>query len=714
MPLSAESINYTESSAQADILVPLHAESVTITYSSATLNVRTYKNDPKKYAKSEPIFIYDRDERLQLILSDDTIPYREGWFVEQLNGEVTLEFEVIADHIDVDKIMEDGRAVVRNVDGEYAEFIIRIIDDSDGDGTFKKVEAEGGEYELIDHIVTQYKASNVTLRTALGAVIQGSRWQVGQVDDLGTASVDLKYTTGKNAIYELLQIFGGEVRYRVEVDGNRIIRRYIDVFKKRGIYTGKRFEAGKDIISTNRTIDTSGIKTRLYGYGRSGEDNKPRLTFADVVWKKENGDPVDKPLGQIWVGDPDALNKWGYDQGTLHRTGFYDGQEEDPAELLLNTWNHLQTVNDAVETYDFDVLLLEELTEYAHEKVRLGDVIFAINRNIHPSVEVEASIIEYRQNLNNRSESEVTLGSFRNAYDTSSRFERTEKTVNDRQGNWDEKVDQEELEEVESYVQERINDAIERLEQAELELDEALDELSDAQAILDTVTENVGGVTRLKGTLATDRIIAENAVVTGTLNTNNAIFQKGTFREINVLDAYIQDAVITGDLIGGSIDINTDARIGQHLYLGCNFPYTHERAIYFDPNNNVSIYYTGTGMDLNLGAPETYVDGSLHVGDIEFHKSDQPEVSSWYTETGFCGIGGYASPSSNVVFYAVPFRFKRSITPSTIYFSDGTGNRTPRVAQYSRDGFLFALDFGSGGTAGLLQWRGNYQVGSAG
>src|SRR5699024_6497865 len=103
-----------------------------------------------------------------------------------------------------------------------------------------------------------------------------------------------------------------------------------------------------------------------------------------------------KPLGQSWIGDPEAMQKWGYYGGTRHKFGWYDGQEEDPAELLLNTYNELQKRTKLRETYEFDVIQLAKIAGLEHEKVRLGDTVYAINRRIAPAVEVESNIIEYR------------------------------------------------------------------------------------------------------------------------------------------------------------------------------------------------------------------------------------------------------------------------------------------------------------------------------
>src|SRR5690625_7489275 len=98
--------------------------------------------------------------------------------------------------------------------------------------------------------------------------------------------------TVKQAVYELLNAIKGELRYRVKVAGNRVVKRFIDVFEQRGEDTGNRSEIGRDIISSNRTLNSEEIRTALYGFGAAGDDDGPRLTFAAVERRREWGDPV--------------------------------------------------------------------------------------------------------------------------------------------------------------------------------------------------------------------------------------------------------------------------------------------------------------------------------------------------------------------------------------------------------------------------------------
>src|SRR5690625_22999 len=106
--------------------------------------------------------------------------------------------------------------------------------------------------------------------------------------------------TGIEAINRILDVWDDEIRDRSEVSGNQITERYIDILKRRGADTGKRWEIDKNIIEITR-LTQSYPKTALYGRGASleteGGEFSRLLTFEDVEWSVANGDPVDKSLG---------------------------------------------------------------------------------------------------------------------------------------------------------------------------------------------------------------------------------------------------------------------------------------------------------------------------------------------------------------------------------------------------------------------------------
>ena len=70
-----------------------------------------------------------------------------------------------------------------------------------------------------------------------------------------------------------------------------------------------------------------------------GTDGSPdgysrKITFADVVWKKSAGNPLDKPAGQEYLEDPSATTVYGFSDGKP-RIGFVEFDKINDKNLLI-------------------------------------------------------------------------------------------------------------------------------------------------------------------------------------------------------------------------------------------------------------------------------------------------------------------------------------------------------------------------------------------
>lgn len=418
------------------------------------------------------LYIFNQNEQLQAVLKPDTTPTYsrvtgEAYFIqpqnstpdgappspstacpyfdavhyEKLNGENTFTFSVPADHSDSQYVTEGNLVAFKDLDLDWQLFEIKRIVDLHGDGLIKTVFCEHAYYELLDDFIEDIRPYDVSAQFALTQALAGTRWQPGDVADLGINSTNYYYESVLSAIQKVADTWKGELQFRVVVEGGVISARYVDLLARRGADTGKQFVYSKDIKSIEREVDLTNVATALYGRGKGvevGEGYGRRLDFADVVWSTASGDPVDKPAGQEWVGDPEALARWGR-PGGRHRFGvFEDPEETDPAKLLQKTWEALQKENNPRITYRLDVADLERLSGYGHEKVRLGDTVRCIDRKFNPPLLVEARVIEINRDLLQPENTHIVLGNFAPTItDENLKVQETVKVVRDRQGVWD-------------------------------------------------------------------------------------------------------------------------------------------------------------------------------------------------------------------------------------------------------------------------------------
>src|SRR5690606_26396534 len=172
------------------------------------------------------------------------------------------------------------------------------------DGIIKSVYCESSFYETLGDYIEDKRPYNTTANIALERALEPTRWEVGIVDDLGINSVNFYHISAKEAVQKVAEAWKGEIRTRVEVSGNRIVRRYVDLLAKRGNDTGKRFTYTKDIEEIKKIIHRDDVITALYGYGKGEEIEETggygrRITFGDI-----NG-------GKNYVENEEARLIWG-------------------------------------------------------------------------------------------------------------------------------------------------------------------------------------------------------------------------------------------------------------------------------------------------------------------------------------------------------------------------------------------------------------------
>ncbi|WP_422406979.1 MULTISPECIES: phage tail spike protein [Gammaproteobacteria] len=332
---------------------------------------------------------------------------------EELNRDFLFEFLIPVDHADSEFATKGNLVAFKDMDNTFQLFTIYQTEEEKSiDGSFKVVTCEHSMYEIIDDIVVDKTIARGTAQEALTIALSNSRWKVGTVASLGRNDVEFKDTNGIKSLNNIGELYGGEYRYRVTISGNKITDRYVDLLERRGSDTGKRFEYRKDMNSIKRTTNMTGLKTALYGRGKADENDK-KLTFANIAWSVANGDPVDKPLGQEWVGSPEALKQYGRENGTRHRFGFIDHSGIDTANALLGfAWSVLKKESKPRVSYEMKVTTLEDVAGFEHDKVRMGDTVSIVDKEFVPAIRVEARIIKMEYALDDPSNVEVTLGNF--------------------------------------------------------------------------------------------------------------------------------------------------------------------------------------------------------------------------------------------------------------------------------------------------------------
>ncbi|WP_430494095.1 phage tail spike protein [Rossellomorea marisflavi] len=392
------------------------------------------------------LYIFSQDDVLLTTLTEST-GLVSTWFKDHLNRvpDEPFVFTVEAHTEEARYVLDENQVVFRDKEGDLRLFVIKELDEIDNlYGPQITASCEPAFMELKEHIVEDRRIINQKANIALDAALENTRWTGEVTVELGLATLNFYYTSSIDSVWKILEVWGGDFKDIVHFEGNRITKRTIQIVQRKGEDRGHRFEIDHNLEEIQRTVISYPL-TALYGRGGSiqteGGGNSRYIDFSDVEWKVVNGDPADKPIGQKWVGDPDALHKYGRVHGNklLHREGIFSDQDyEDPEELLNATWNHLQQVKKPEVNYRLSIHLLEKLSGYDHELITLGDTSRAIDHNFSRSIEIQARIIALEYDVTDIEGTAVAeMGQFLSVLDYDDRLDRVIGTIENNRGKWD-------------------------------------------------------------------------------------------------------------------------------------------------------------------------------------------------------------------------------------------------------------------------------------
>lgn len=262
-----------------------------------------------------------------------------------------------------------------------------------------------------DGYIKDFRPTNKSVMSILQTLLEGSRWQLGIVKSTELVTLNFYYLSRKEAIAKLLEVANIEIRPRVELSKNAIIRRYLDVFTTLGADHGKVFTHGKDLLTVSEKASQGAIYTAAIGRGKgeeiTGADGQAtggygrRITFKDIVWQKNSGNPVDKPKGQEFVEIPELTAKYGFANGTKPRLKIIEFQdEEDPEKLLRLTYAWLEKNSRVQVEY--------KATVNNVGNCNLGDTVGIYNPTI--GIKYKTRVFSVKRNLIDNNLTEFGIG----------------------------------------------------------------------------------------------------------------------------------------------------------------------------------------------------------------------------------------------------------------------------------------------------------------
>ena len=353
-------------------------------------------------------FLFDKAQKYVTRINTEYLI--EAHYTEEINTAGQLEFTLPATM----RLPKNVFYVcVTDPDDERSYLMFKIVTEKVTDEKVTYTCIENAYDELASYTYIKDKRPTAIASAMLQMVLDGTRWSVGSCPEVSPKFCSFYYISVLEAIQKIVNLWGFEVQFQVKIDGitNEIKQRNINLYTKLGKRTNKRFEYGSNLLSVTQANDSTGLYTALVGRGKgvqvsSGDtDTDPdgygrRITFADVVWSTQKGNPLNKPAGQEYLEDPNATAAYGFPDGHP-RIGFVTFQDcEDPNELIQLTYDKLQEINHPQVQFSASIADVGSLD--------LGDTIAIVRHDI--GIEYYTRVFKVVHDLLDSSNNTVELG----------------------------------------------------------------------------------------------------------------------------------------------------------------------------------------------------------------------------------------------------------------------------------------------------------------
>ena len=338
------------------------------------------------------------------IVSSDVI---SATLEEQINTAGSLKFVVAK------KLSAGCQYVLIQRPGATTYMCFKILTETQEDNKISYTAVESAYDELGAYsYIKDMRPQNRTAKEMLQQILSATRFSVGYVADTGTQSTNFYYTTVLASLQSVVNLFDLEVTFDVVFDpiDNQVKKRMVNLYQQQGARTGRRFEYGDKLLSVTQEQSSDELVTALVGRGSSvqvseGTDGSPdgysrKITFADVVWKKSAGNPLDKPAGQEYHEDPAATAVYGFSDGKP-RIGFVEFDKIDDKNLLIKaTYDKLQELKRPKVSFKASVTDVGSLA--------LGDTVAIIRHDL--KIEYLTRVYKVTHDLLNAQNNTIELG----------------------------------------------------------------------------------------------------------------------------------------------------------------------------------------------------------------------------------------------------------------------------------------------------------------
>lgn len=234
-------------------------------------------------------------------------------------------------------------------------------------------------------------------------VLKGSGFVLGKRTDGRKAAISKYCAKRWRALRDIESACGVRIIPYYKMEDGRITEKVVDIEEKTYQRTGRILQRETDATNIQITYEGCAI-ARMYGVGANigTEDPPTSVTFKDIAWRKTDGDPMDKPKGQMYLENPEVIAR-----GVTDEDVFENKNISDPLELLKETRKALlersrPKVSGTATAFD-----VAHIPGYKHKSVQMYDILDVPD---DAGGTVEGIVIDIQRNYIEKGRTQIVLG----------------------------------------------------------------------------------------------------------------------------------------------------------------------------------------------------------------------------------------------------------------------------------------------------------------
>lgn len=362
------------------------------------------------------IYLFDEKERLVKIVNKKAVKTALQTYSLTTDNYVSDRLTVETKALNDDDFEKVEYMAIQSMEDSHQYHYFYIAQKKTVGNTTSFTGVQSGIEELRKTPVFDKRPNNMRAEAVINDLLQNTNWRARFVAETINRSTNFYYISVFDALKKICKVWGLEMQFFVEMNGNGIGARYIDFKKRIGEATGKRVVYGHNALEILKEIERTNIYTALVGRGKgeqvssaessgkAGDGYGRKITFENVVWSKAKGNPLDKPLGQRYLEDPEMTRRYGIknaDGSMRAKIGFVDfNEEENPNELIKLTYQALINASRPQLTLKTSSVYLKG--------VKIGDTIRVVRHD--KKLDYDTRVFEITFNRLNNQSSDIKLG----------------------------------------------------------------------------------------------------------------------------------------------------------------------------------------------------------------------------------------------------------------------------------------------------------------